>query len=58
MGIRRGALYYFRKSGNRVRTVEPTTYGGRSSWVVVRTDGSSVGKQMIVFGRALVKKLD
>jgi hypothetical protein len=53
MGIRRDRLYFFRKSGNRVRTVEPTRYGGRANWIVVRVDGASAGKEMVVSGRAL-----
>lgn len=58
MSIRRTRIYYFRKSGNRVRAVEPTTYGGRGNWVVQRVDGASAGKEMIVPGRALVARLD
>ena len=58
MGIRRGQLYVFRKSGNQVRAIEPTSYGGRGNWVVERTAGASVGKQMVVRGRALLKTLD
>lgn len=52
--IRRGRLYVVRKSGNLVRTVAPTTYGGRGNWVVKRVDGASAGKELIVPGRALL----
>jgi hypothetical protein len=58
MNIRRNRTYYFRKSGNQVKTIEPTNYGGRGNWVVERTDGASAGKQMVVPGRALVTTLD
>jgi len=56
--IQRTQVYYFTKSGNRVRAVEPTRYGGRGNWVVERTEGASAGKRMIVPGDALVKTLD
>ena len=58
MDIRPNRVYFFRKSGNRVATVEPTNYGGRGNWVVRRVDGVSVGKEMIVPGRALVTCVD
>ena len=58
MSIRRNRIYFFRKSGNKVLTVEPTNYGGRGSWIVRRVDGTSTGKEMIVPGRALVTRLD
>lgn len=58
MSIRRNCIYYFRKSGNRVQTLESTNYGGRGNWLVRRVDGVSAGKEMIVSGRALVARLD
>jgi hypothetical protein len=54
MGIRRGHLYVFRKSGNLVRAIEPTSYGGHGNWTVQRVDGASAGKELIVPGRALL----
>lgn len=58
MSIRRNRIYMFSKSGNKVKAVAPTNYGGRGSWLVRRVDGISVGKEMIVPGRALVVRLD
>jgi len=58
MSIRRSRIYLFRKSGNRVRAIEPTSYGGRGNWVVRRVEGASAGKEMVVPGRALVARLD
>lgn len=58
MSILRGHTYFFRKSGNKVLAVEPTSYGGRGNWVVRRVDGTSAGKEMVVAGRALVANLD
>lgn len=57
MSIRRGRIYFFRKSGNLVRAVEPTGYGGRGNWVVCRVDGASAGKEMVVPRSALVGRL-
>lgn len=37
---------------------ELTTYGGRGNWIVERIDGAIVCKQMLVPGRALLKKSD
>ena len=51
MAIKPESLYRFVKSGNLVRTVSPTTYGGRGNWVVTRIDS---GKEMIVPGGALI----
>lgn len=51
MTIKAESTYRFVKSGNLVRTVSPTTYGGRGNWVVARVD---TGKEMIVHGTALV----
>lgn len=58
MSIRRNRIFFFRKSGNRVQTVEPTNWGGRGNWLVRRVDGASAGKEMIVPGRSLVARLD
>lgn len=58
MNIRRNRIFFFRKSGNRVQTIEPTNYGGRGNWLVRRVDGSSAGKEMIVPGRSLVARLE
>lgn len=58
MSIRRNRVYFFRKSGSRVRAIEPTAYGGRGNWVVQRVDGASAGKEMVVPGRALALSLD
>ncbi len=54
MSIRRNKILFFRKSGNRVLTLEPTNYGCRGNWLVRRVDGASAGKEMIVPGRSLV----
>jgi len=59
MTIEAGRTYIFTKSGNEVRAIEPTTpYCGLPMWVVERTQGASVGKQMCVPARALVTSLD
>lgn len=58
MSIRRSQICLFRKSGNRVRAIEPTRYGGRGNWVVRRVGGASAGKEMIVLNRALVVRMD
>jgi hypothetical protein len=55
MKIEPDTEYRFKKSGNMVRTVEPTDYTGKGSWAVVRVD---TGKEMIVKGIALVAKDD
>ncbi len=52
MSIKAGQAYIFKKSGNTVRTKEPTSYGGKGSWVVARID---TGKEMIVPGSSLVE---
>ena len=51
MHIKADITYRFVKSGNLVRTVSPTNYGGRGNWIVTRID---TGKNMIVSGRALI----
>ncbi len=51
MVIRAESTYRFVKSGNLVRTVSATNYGGRGNWLVVRIDSD---KEMIVPGRALI----
>ncbi|MBX8556960.1 hypothetical protein K5D56_26355 [Pseudomonas cichorii] len=51
MTIKPATTYRFTKSGNLVRTVAATTYGGRGNWIVARIDS---GKEMIVRGRALI----
>lgn len=51
MSIKPEKTYRFVKSGNLVRTVAATAYGGRGNWVVARIDS---GKEMIVPGRALI----
>lgn len=56
MAVRRNQIYIFTKSGNRVRAIEPTTYGGRGNWRVSRVDGASIGKEMIVAGTSLTKE--
>jgi hypothetical protein len=53
MKVEAGKVYRFTKSGNLVRTISETDYGGRGSWHVARVDS---GKEMIVHGRALVEK--
>jgi hypothetical protein len=55
MKIEPDTVYRFNKSGNLVRTVEPTDYSGKGSWAVIRVD---TGKGMIVHGDALVAKDD
>ena len=51
MAISAKKTYRFTKSGNLVRTIAATTYGGRGNWVVARID---TGKEMVVAGKALV----
>ena len=51
MAVKAGSTYRFVKSGNLVRAVSATNYGGRGSWIVARIDS---GKEMIVPGRALI----
>lgn len=58
MKIQRGQAYIFLKSGNSVRAIEPTSYGGKGNWLVERTAGTSAGKQMIVPGRALARAIE
>lgn len=53
-----GNVYIFLKSGNLVRALNPTGYGGAGNCVVERVDGQSVGKQMIVGGHSLVASLE
>ncbi|RFP99700.1 hypothetical protein D0O09_21040 [Pseudomonas putida] len=50
MQIKTATTYRFVKSGNLVRTIEATSYGGRGNWVVARLD---TGKEMVVAGKAL-----
>ena len=49
--IKPDTIYRFIKSGNLVRTVEPTDYIGPDGWVVARVD---TGKEMVVPGEALI----
>lgn len=50
-----GGVYVFRKSGNEVRAIAPTTpYRGQPMWEVERTAGSSQGKRMDVPESALL----
>lgn len=51
MSIKPATTYRFVKSGNLVRTVSATSYGGSGNWNVVRID---TGKEMIVPGKALI----
>lgn len=51
MPIKSATTYRFTKSGNLVRTISSTDYGGRGNWVVARIDS---GKEMIVPARALI----
>ncbi|WGK63544.1 hypothetical protein QAO71_17395 (plasmid) [Halopseudomonas sp. SMJS2] len=51
MEIKADSTYRFVKSGNLVRTVSATDYGGRGNWIVVRIDS---GKEMIVPSKALI----
>lgn len=51
MTIKTATTYRFKKSGNLVRTVTATDYGGRGNWIVARID---TGKEMIVRGAALI----
>lgn len=52
--IKKGQLYTFSKSGNKVRAVAPATpYEGQACWTVERTEGQSAGKQMTVPAHAL-----
>lgn len=57
--IKIGELYYFTKSGNQVKAIEPVwAHMPNQCWIVERTDGDSKGKRMIVNERALVTNLD
>lgn len=59
MKIEPGRTYYFTKSGNQVKTVAPAEpYLGQPCWSVVRTDGESAGKGMIVPASALVNEME
>ncbi|NWD57234.1 hypothetical protein HX878_21120 [Pseudomonas veronii] len=51
MSIKPHTTYRFVKSGNLVRTIQSTAYGGAGNWVVARID---TGKEMIVPGKALI----
>jgi flagellar basal body rod protein FlgG len=53
--IKPDTVYRFVKSGNLVRTDQPTDYAGPGGWIVTRVD---TGKEMIVPGRALVDPND
>lgn len=54
-----GQTYFFKKSGNRVKALEPTTpYLGQPMWEVERIEGVSAGKRMDVPESALVESLD
>lgn len=53
MKIKPDTVYRFTKSGNLVRTNQPTDYAGPGGWIVSRVD---TGKEMIVQGRALVDR--
>lgn len=55
MAIKPNTTYRFVKSGNLVRTVSASDYGGRGNWKVERIDS---GKEMIVPGRALIDPND
>lgn len=53
-----GKTYFFTKSGNQVRVIEPSSpYKGQPCWTVERTNGRSAGKRMIVPAKALVNSL-
>lgn len=59
MPIKPNEIYYFTKSGNRVRAIEISEpYRGQECWSVERVDGTSKGKGMIVPARALVMSLE
>ncbi|KAF0254329.1 hypothetical protein [Pseudomonas putida] len=53
MDISPDKTYRFTKSGNLVRTIAATSYGGRGNWIVARID---TGKEMVVAGKALVSQ--
>jgi hypothetical protein len=55
MAIKPATTYRFIKSGNLVRTISRTTYGGCGNWLVARIDS---GKEMIVPGSALIDPND
>ncbi|EMG2118087.1 hypothetical protein ACV344_29760 [Pseudomonas aeruginosa] len=55
MAIKPDTTYRFVKSGNLVRTVVSTSYGGSGSWIVARVD---TGKEMVVPGKALIDPND
>jgi hypothetical protein len=59
MTVEAGKTYFFTKSGNEVRAIEPVPpYHGLPMWEVERTTGASAGKRMDVPARALVTQLD
>jgi len=59
MEIQQNQVYYFIKSGNRVRAIAPAPpHQGLPCWTVERTEGASAGKQLIVLARALATTLD
>lgn len=54
-----GKLYIFKKSGNRVKAIAPTSpHLGQPMWEVERTERASAGKRMDVPESALVDSLD
>ena len=53
MAISAEKTYRFTKSGNLVRNIAATTYGGLGNWIVARID---TGKEMVVAGKALVSQ--
>lgn len=55
INIQPGRSYRFTKSGNVVKTIEATTYGGPGHWVVARVD---TGKEMVVHEKALISTED
>jgi len=59
MKVEIGELYYFLKSGNQVKAIEPVgAHMPDQCWIVERTEGDSKGKRMMVPEGALVANLD
>jgi hypothetical protein len=59
MDIQQGVVYWFIKSGNQVRAIEPIERkDGTREWVVERVSGESAGKRMLVPEMTLVQSIN
>lgn len=52
--MRSGDVRIFKKSGNTVELLEPVSKSHPKAWVVRRTAGKSVGKELICLARCLL----